>query len=857
MKQLYRIFLFTISLFFINTFQSLAQSISNPGFETYTYCPPYYSTYDFYSVDYVTGWHTPTAATSDYLNSCGFSHNSTVGAAQSGRGYLGAFLENYGIDYKEYATNQFSTSMIAGRTYIITFWVSHLYGTNLPSFPSGATYLDLPASERGYLGLCFSTSAPTSSNAGNSGQGSIVNSFGSGRTLIPATNTTVYGSASRNTWQQVTLEYKATGGEQYMTVGQFRPGVSSIPYSSSYYQTVYYMYDNFSISVAPNPTLTKSVAPSTIINGGTATYTFTIANNSSGSIAQTGLNFTDNLPAGLRIAGTPNVVVTGLTGGTVTATAGGTSVTATGYSIAAGTTATISVNVTNASGQLNAGCSTNPAAFTNSASRIVSISSNLTNNIGNVCLSVIACPAGSNAPTLSSTGVMAHCPATGYNLNAVHSGTIPGSSSLVWFTNNTHSGTPLTAAVANNAGAGTYYAFYYNTANNCFSPASAPVTVSVASCDYGNLPVAAATVTWPQASASLLSLDLSNNGRVWLGNNTSYPNQANQANAGRNGGLFITSEEVGVTGDGSQFNPFVFEGFDWKQATINMNFNITVNGNSSPGKLVYYGVWFDANGNGVFTDADDIFVTGSKLHGSPVLFQVPFIFNNGGTNTGASSGAVRIAATAENTLFTKAQNGAVAVINGEIEDYYVSYPIVLPVNLLSFSVIQKSGTAVLSWTTGSEQNNKGFHIQKSTDGNIWNNIGYLNSKVSGGNSSSQLLYDFSDHHPVNGINYYRLNQVDVNGTSTLSRIISLNIINSESAIKLFPNPAKNIITVSGLSAKSHIRIDHYSGKTMMTLKAANGQANMDINVSLLTKGIYFMIISDSEGSTCVHKFIKD
>ena len=856
MKHLYKILLLSISLFFINTVRSIAQSITNPSFETYTYCPPYYSTYDFYSVNYVTNWHTPTSATSDYLNSCGFSHNSTVGSAQNGRGYIGAFLENYGIDYKEYATNQLSSSMVAGRTYIITFWVSHLYGTNLPSFPPGATYLDLPASEQGYFGLCFSTSAPTSSNAGNAGQGSIVNSFGSGRALIPASNTAVYGSASRNAWQQVTLQYKATGGEQYMTVGQFRPGVSSLPYSS-YYQTVYYMYDNFSITTAPNPTLTKTVSPSTIISGGTATYTFTITNNSSGNVTQSGLSFTDNLPSGLRIAATPNVVVTGLSGGSVSATPGGTFVTATGYSIAAGATATIRVNVTNASGQLNASCSANPAAFTNSASRIVGLSSNLTNSVGNVCLSVIACPAGVSAPALNSSGVIAHCPATGYNLNTVHSGTIPAGSGLLWFTNNTHSGTAIISTVTNNAGAGTYYAFYYNSTYDCYSPASAAVTVSVASCDYGNLPVSASAVIWPQASASLLSLDLSNTTRVWLGNNSSYPDQANQSNVGRNGGLFITSEDITVMGNGSQLNPFVFEGFDWKQTSIDMDFNIIVNGNGSPGKLVYYGIWFDANGNGNFTDTDDIFVTGSKAHSSPVLFQVPFTFRNGGTNAGASSGAIRLVATSENRTFTKTQNGTVAVINGEVEDYFVSYPTVLPVDLLSFTATQKGSTAVLTWTTASEQNNKGYFIERSVDGSIWNNIGFLKSNADNGNGIGHLSYSFADNQPVNGNNYYRLKQVDLNGTSTLSKIVLLSFGNRENKLKLYPNPAKNVIKIAGLSGSNTIRIENYLGKTMMVIHTLNYQSVKEINISALAKGLYILTVLNENGNINTQKFIKE
>lgn len=145
--------------------------------------------------------------------------------------------------------------------------------------------------------------------------------------------------------------------------------------------------------------LTKSVAPTTITEGGTATYTFTLNNTATGSVAQGNLSFTDALPSGLQIAAVPNVVVTGLTGGVVTASPGGTAVGVSGYSIAANTTATITVRVTNVPGQTNTSCGSNPSAFTNSSANIFGVANNIDNQIGNVCLVVTpSCAAGTTAP---------------------------------------------------------------------------------------------------------------------------------------------------------------------------------------------------------------------------------------------------------------------------------------------------------------------------------------------------------------------------------------------------------------------------------------------------------------------------
>lgn len=386
---------------------SFAQNkINNPGFETYSSLPTTYS-----QLVRATGWVNPmpsTAGTPDYFNTLGtFNLSDKIAPRVAGTtGYAGTFLEmrntTSGIsDYKEYMTTQLSGALVAGATYTLSFYVAHLFGSQPANFnqPAGITFYDLPVAEQGYLGAVFSTVAPVLANTvGNTTPRwtSIKDDFGIGRTLIPNTNTSIYGSASRQAWVKVNLQYVATGNEQYVTIGQLRPGDTSL----TNMQAVYYIYDDFSLSVPG--VLTKSVSPSAIVDGGTATYTFTIANTALGNTAQTGLTFTDTLPSGLRIAASPNVVVSGLTAGTVTAPAGGTSVAVSGYSQPADSTATITVNVTNAAGQLNSSCGSNPSAFTNTAANISNLSSNITNNIGNICLMVTAaCSAGNTGPVIN------------------------------------------------------------------------------------------------------------------------------------------------------------------------------------------------------------------------------------------------------------------------------------------------------------------------------------------------------------------------------------------------------------------------------------------------------------------------
>lgn len=101
-------------------------------------------------------------------------------------------------------------------------------------------------------------------------------------------------------------------------------------------------------------------------------------------------------------------------------------------------------------------------------------------------VNVQPCTAGSIAPSVKSA-VSNNCPATTVNLNTqAHTGAVPSGATLVWFTNNTHTGTAYPSPTA--ATSGTYFAFYYDSADNCYSPASVAVTVTINPCNACTAP---------------------------------------------------------------------------------------------------------------------------------------------------------------------------------------------------------------------------------------------------------------------------------------------------------------------------------------------------------------------------------
>jgi hypothetical protein len=90
------------------------------------------------------------------------------------------------------------------------------------------------------------------------------------------------------------------------------------------------------------------------------------------------------------------------------------------------------------------------------------------------------CPAGNSAPTVTDNSISNACPMANINLNDLINVASPNSSQVVWFTNNTQTGNAYASPTA--AQPGTYYAYFYNQVNDCYSPASSVITANVINC---------------------------------------------------------------------------------------------------------------------------------------------------------------------------------------------------------------------------------------------------------------------------------------------------------------------------------------------------------------------------------------
>ena len=165
----------------------------------------------------------------------------------------------------------------------------------------------------------------------------------------------------------------------------------------------------------------------------------------------------------------------------------------------------------------------------------------------------------------------------------------------------------------------------------------------------------------------------------------------------------------------------------------------------------------------------------------------------------------------------------------------------LPLQLLYFTGILNNGEALLNWVTTNEYNNDHFNLERSPGGAAFSAIANIKSW---GNSTATQTYQYTDPHPFNGYNYYRLKQVDINGVFTYSPIVTV-LNNAGFEYTAFPNPAKDKFTMVINAARGrdvYFDLLDMAGRIVSAkeLHLLPGSNTYDWDISRLTGGIYLL-----------------
>lgn len=135
---------------------------------------------------------------------------------------------------------------------------------------------------------------------------------------------------------------------------------------------------------------------------------------------------------------------------------------------------------------------------------------------------------------------------------------------------------------------------------------------------------------------------------------------------------------------------------------------------------------------------------------------------------------------------------------------------VVPVELTSFTATSNVKEVILNWSTATELNNLGFEVQRSADQKDFFNVGFVNGH---GTSTEQHHYTFIDKNPYNGKNYYRLKQVDYDGSYEYSTIIEVDWRAFDTYLleQNYPNPFNPATTIGfGIKEKSFVKVIIYN-----------------------------------------------
>jgi trimeric autotransporter adhesin len=184
----------------------------------------------------------------------------------------------------------------------------------------------------------------------------------------------------------------------------------------------------------------------------------------------------------------------------------------------------------------------------------------------------------------------------------------------------------------------------------------------------------------------------------------------------------------------------------------------------------------------------------------------------------------------------------------------------LPLQLLSFKGDWKNNAAYLQWETANESNTSHFIVERSNDGNNFNDIGTV---AANGNSTTQISYAYTDNDAASQpspVIYYRLKLVDINGRSTYSKIISIHLSNNLDVV-LFPNPVNDKLNIKINNRGRQlitVEVTDLQGRIMISEKRfINQNALIEIDVKKWKPQLYLLkVLNNKNEIITVMKFGK-
>ncbi len=239
----------------------------------------------------------------------------------------------------------------------------------------------------------------------------------------------------------------------------------------------------------------------------------------------------------------------------------------------------------------------------------------------------------------------------------------------------------------------------------------------------------------------------------------------------------------------------------------------------------------------------DYFITtnGHSVSWNPSLS----IFSGGNGNT-----SISITTPVETEIY---DNNSAPTIQGNLIPLG-NFDALLPIELSFFkATLDNHQNTLLIWQTASEINNERFQIERSSDGRTFKTIG---ETAGAGNSSELRDYQFTDERPLIGKNYYRIKQIDFDGSFDYSPIEIINL-STNSEISIYPsvtNAQVNVKLPTGASGDAIVRVFSLDGQILFMQNKPSEELQF-VDLSRFTPGQYFIQVF-SENKTATQRVVK-
>jgi hypothetical protein len=178
---------------------------------------------------------------------------------------------------------------------------------------------------------------------------------------------------------------------------------------------------------------------------------------------------------------------------------------------------------------------------------------------------------------------------------------------------------------------------------------------------------------------------------------------------------------------------------------------------------------------------------------------------------------------------------------------------ILPMEWVDFQVKSNatSNQVQLNWKIVENREHKGYFIEYSHNGNTWEDLGFVNGS---GKTDGESVYTYTMGKVFSGTVYFRIKQLELNGSANYSTVRKLNLSSTTEQLKVWPNPATALLQINTGDKAGKANIVDASGRIVKIISLSAGINRIPVND--LNRGLYMVIFNTNQGEVIQTRFLK-